>query len=79
MKELESKISEIEVEDYAQAGAEATYTVFLEKGTEALKEFGHGMETQFRTLGLPTKLDMGKIVLETDVYICKIGTTLNVE
>ena len=37
------------------------------------------METQFRQLGLPTKLNMGKIELEADVYVCKIGTTLSVE
>lgn len=32
MKELEKKISEFEVEDFAQAGQKATYSVFLEKG-----------------------------------------------
>ena len=57
MKELETKFKEYEEEDFAQAGAPATYTVFLQKGTEALEGFGHGMETQFRTLGLPTKLN----------------------
>ena len=51
----------------------------MEKGTDALKDYGHAMETQFRTLGLPTKLNMGKIELEADVYVCKIGTILSVE
>ena len=79
MKDLQEKFSDFEVEDFAQAGAKATYTVFLEKGTSALEAFGHSMETQFRTLGLPTKLNMGKIELEVDVYVCKAGTTLSVE
>ena len=78
-KEFEKKISEYEVEDYAQAGQKATYSVFLEKGQEALKDYGHSMETQFRQLGLPTKLNFQKIELEQDVYVCKIGTVLSVE
>ena len=44
MKDFENKLKEHEVDDYAQAGAEATYTVFLEKGTEALAGYGHAME-----------------------------------
>ena len=79
LKELQEKFSEYEVEDYAQAGAKASYTVFLEKGLSALDAYSHSMETQFRTLGLPTKLNMGKIELEADVYVCKTGTTLSVE
>ena len=55
-KAFEAKIKEFETEDYAQAGSIAPYTVFLEKGTDALEGFGHAMETQFRELGLPTKL-----------------------
>ena len=79
MKELQDKFKEYEVEDYAQAGAKASYTVFLEKGKSALEAYSHSMETQFRTLGLPTNLNMGKIELESDVYVCKTGTTLSVE
>ena len=44
--------------DFAKAGAKATYTVFLPKGTEALEGYGHGMEPYLRQLGLPTKLNM---------------------
>lgn len=79
MKEFEKKITEFEVEDYAQAGQKATYSVFLQKGQDALKDHSHSMETQFRKLGLPTKLNFQKIELEQDVYVCKIGTVLSVE
>lgn len=44
-----------------------------------MKDHAHSMETQFRKLGLPTKLNFQKIELEQDVYVCKIGTVLSVE
>ena len=59
------------MEDFANAGTKATYTVFLQKGTEALENFGHGLEPQFRQLGLPTKLNMQKIELLADTYVCR--------
>jgi|TARA_B110000305_G_scaffold224541_1_gene270184 hypothetical protein len=37
-------MSSFEVEDFAQAGAKATYTVLLAKGKEALDGYGHSME-----------------------------------
>ena len=37
------------------------------------------METQFRALGLPTKLNMQKIELLADTYVCKQGEELGVE
>jgi len=45
------------VDDFAQAGATATFDVFLQKGTESLETFSHPMEPMLRTLGLPTKLN----------------------
>ncbi len=50
-----------EVDDFAQSGQDAAYTVFLEKGTDALKDYGHAMEPLLRQLGLPTKLNFQKI------------------
>ena len=37
------------------------------------------MEPQFRTLGLPTKLNFQKIELLSDVYVCKAEKNLTVE
>ena len=76
---MEAAFKEHVIEDYAQAGCIASHEVFLEKGTKALESFGHAMETQFRTLGLPTKLNFQKIELLQDVYVCREGTKLNVE
>ena len=41
---LNKELATFEVEDYAQAGAKATYTVLLAKGKEALDGYGHSME-----------------------------------
>ena len=54
---MEAAFKEHVIEDFAQAGHIATHEVFLEKGTKALENFGHSMETEFRKLGLPTKLN----------------------
>jgi mRNA turnover protein 4 len=78
-KEVQQFLSESEYSDFAKAGTKATFTVFLEKGTEALKDFGHGLETQFRALGLPTKLNMQKIELLADTFVCREGEELSVE
>ena len=56
--ELQSYIETLDEPDFAKAGTKATYTVFLQKGVEALADKGHGMETYLRQLGLPTKLNM---------------------
>ena len=37
------------------------------------------METHFRTLGLPTKLNFQKIELLSDVYVCRQDAKLSVE
>ena len=78
-KKFDEAMQAYEVEDYAQAGAIATFDVFLEKGTESLAAFSHAMEPQLRTLGLPTKLNFQKIELLQDVYVCKKGSKLSVE
>jgi mRNA turnover protein 4 len=78
-KQLEEFLNSHTEPDFAKAGHKATYTVFLPKGTEALEAFGHGMEPQFRALGLPTKLNMQKIELLADTYVCRQGEELSVE
>ena len=80
-KELEQAFKEEgeEVEDFATAGTQATYTVHLKKGVEALDGYGHAMEPYLNKLGLPTKLNFQKIELLHDVYVCREGQTINVE
>ena len=78
-KEFDAALKSYEVDDFAQAGAIATYDVFLEKGTDSLEGFSHAIETHLRALGLPTKLNFQKIELLQDVYVCKKGTKLSVE
>mmetsp|Transcript_16337 Transcript_16337/g.15680 ORF Transcript_16337/g.15680 Transcript_16337/m.15680 type:complete len:85 (-) Transcript_16337:286-540(-) len=46
--ELKAFIAQHQAPDFAKAGAKASYTVFLAKGTETLSHLGHGMETQLR-------------------------------
>ena len=46
-----------EVEDFATAGVEAPYTVFLEKGTDSLSGYAHSLEPYLKLLGVPVKLN----------------------
>ena len=78
-KELEAIFKDEAVEDYAQAGAKATYTVFLQKGTDSLDGYSHAIEPYLQKLGLPTRLNFQKIELMSDVYVCREGQALNVE
>ena len=72
---IEKRFKEIEEthDDFATAGTEAAYTVFLKKGTEALDGYAHSLEPQLQQLGLPTRLNYQKIELESDVYVCREG------
>ena len=78
-KEIAKFIADSHEPDFAKAGTKATFTVFLQKGTQALEAYGHGMEPYFRQLGLPTKLNMQKIELLADTFVCREGDELTVE
>ena len=78
-KDIQKFLDEHNEPDFAKAGTKATYTVFLSKGVEALEAFGHGLEPQFRELGLPVKLNMQKIELLADTFVCREGDELSVE
>ncbi len=78
-KEAQSFIDTHQEPDFAKAGTKAAYTVFLPKGIDALEGYGHGMESYFRQLGLPTKLNMQKIELLADTFVCREGEELSVE
>ena len=77
--EAEAHIKAHQVEDFAVSGVEAPYTVFLEKGTEALGAYAHSLEPYLKKLGLPIKLNFQKLELIADVYVCREGQVLNVE
>ena len=47
-KEVQKFLDEHNEPDFAKAGAKATFTVFLQKGVEALEAYGHGMESYLR-------------------------------
>ena len=78
-EEAEKHIKAHQVEDFAVAGVEAPFEVFLGKGTEALDSFAHSLEPYLKQLGLPVKLNFQKIELIADVYVCREGQVLNVE
>ena len=79
VKDIEEAFEKEKVEDFAQAGAKATFTVHLAKGTDALEGYAHSLEPYLKQLGLPTKLNFQKIELLSDVFVCREGQTLNVE
>ena len=56
-EQVEAAFKAMQVEDFAAAGSEATYTVFCEKGTESLSGYSHALEPQLKTLGLPVRLN----------------------
>ena len=78
-EKIVENLKEQEIEDFATAGVEATYDVFLAKGTETLSGYPHSLEPYLKQLGLPIKLNFQKLELLADVYVCKEGQVLNVE
>lgn len=78
-KEVQTFLDSNREPDFAKSGTKATFTVFLQKGVEALETYGHGMEAYFRQLGLPTKLNMQKIELLADTFVCREGDELSVD
>ena len=78
-KDVEQALNDFQIDDFATAGSKASYTVHLEKGTDALSGFSHSMEGYFKQMGLPVKLNFGKIELLSEVYVCREGQVLNVE
>lgn len=78
-EQAEAHIKAHSLEDFAVAGVEAQYDVFLEKGIESLGGYAHSLEPYLKKLGLPVKLNFQKLELIADVYVCREGQVLNVE
>jgi len=65
--------------DYARGGTKATETVVIPEGPVyriADELFPHNMETQLRSLGMPTVLKNGQVTLFGEYEICREGETL---
>jgi mRNA turnover protein 4 len=73
--------------DFARAGVTATRTFTIPAGVvnslggeipaEDDVPLPHSHETMLRKLGMPTKLDKGKIMLEAPYTVCNEGQVLN--
>lgn len=73
--------------DFARAGAQATRTfvvpagqVFSRGGDIPAEDdvvLPHSVEVTLRKWGMPTKLDKGRIMLDSDYTLCTEGETLN--
>lgn len=75
-KTITSQMEAVDELHFARAGFVATEEFLLEKGAIPLP---FSMETQLRKYGLPTILKDGKILLDRDVKVCKIGDVLTPE
>jgi len=54
-------LEEFHPTDYARCGLVATETVTLQRGFETCAHLAHSTESHLRALGMPTRLQMGKI------------------
>lgn len=81
-EEVNQYFESIVVEEFARPGVRCTSKVELkndEEGLAKLERLAFTMEPVLRQLGLPTKLEKGKIVLLKDSVICKEGEILSPE
>lgn len=63
--------------EYARGGNIASAAVSVEKGV--LEGVDVGRESDLRRIGMPVKVDKGKVLLERDLKICEKGETLSPE
>lgn len=65
--------------DFAKSGFVATRTISLPRGEDTFKSMSHAIEPHLRTLGLPTQLNNGKIIMLGDHVVCTEGKELTVD
>ena len=65
---------DFQTNNFARSGNEATETVELVGGP--LENFAHSMEPHLRSLGLPTRLVKGTIMLTNSYNVCTKGETV---
>ncbi|UVC54171.1 60S ribosomal protein L10e [Theileria orientalis] len=71
------KVNGFKVRDFAKCDKVAKETIILKEGGDDFKEIPGSMEPQFRKLGVPTALNMGKIVLMGDFIVCEKDKTIS--
>jgi mRNA turnover protein 4 len=73
-EEIINHFTEFEAQNFARSGFKATADFSLPAGV--LEDQPFSIEPQLRKLGLSTKLEFGKVVLEKDTVVCNKGDTL---
>ncbi|KEP59893.1 UNVERIFIED_CONTAM: mRNA turnover 4 (MRT4) family protein [Hammondia hammondi] len=76
---LQTLLSKVQAKEFARAGFVATESIQLKEGFDALAQFPHSLEQRFRSLGLPTLLKDGKILLLGDYTVCTKGEPVTPE
>jgi len=76
---VQKYLSEFRPVDFAKSGFVATRTISLPRGEDAFKTMSHAIEPHLRTLGLPTQLNNGKIIMLGDHVVCTEGKELTVD
>lgn len=77
--EVQAFLAEYRPSDFARSGFQATDTVTLSRGPDALAKLPHSIEAHLRALGLPTQLREGKVHLLGDHTVCKAGAELTAD
>ena len=75
--DVTSYFNSLAIKDYAKSGFVATESVKLDAGV--LDQFTGSMHDNLHKLGLPVKLDTGKLILERDFTVCSSGDVLTPE
>jgi len=78
-EEVEKIFAEYRPSDFARSGSNATGTVTLSRGTDALAALPHSIEAHLRQLGLPTVLKEGQIHLLGEHTVCTAGKELSAD
>jgi mRNA turnover protein 4 len=74
LEQIQAGFAEHAESDYARAGFVPSETITIPAGH--LEDLPHTMMEVLRKLGMPVRLDKGKVVLESNYDICTAGETL---
>lgn len=77
LDEVRSGLEAFEQVDYARAGFVPDETITIKAGR--LEEMPHTMAETLQQLGMPIKLDKGKVILMSDYDLCKAGVAISPE
>lgn len=76
LAKIQEYFEEYRPSEFARSGAIATETVVLPAGPDALANQPHSIEAHLRSIGLPTQLQNGKVVLLGRHTVCKEGKAI---